>query len=85
MENKEQQLIELLQENIELSKENNRLLRGIRTAGRIGMLWNLFYLALVVGSIYFSYAFLKPFLAPVFAEYQSLMKLQDQAKAYLPK
>ncbi len=56
-------LEELLEENIELTKETNRLIKAMRRDALIGgMVKAVIWIVLVGGSLYFSLQFLEPFL-----------------------
>ena len=63
MEKKPVSLEELLEENIELTKENNRLIKAMRRDALIGgvvkvLIWGV----LIGGSLYFSLQYLEPLL-----------------------
>lgn len=65
MEKKPVTLEELLEENIELTKENNRLIKAMRRDALIsGVLKVLVWGVLIGGSIYFSMKYLEPLLVP---------------------
>ncbi len=65
MEKKSVTLEELLEENIELTKENNRLIKAMRRDALIGgVLKVLIWGVLIGGSIYFSMKYLEPLLVP---------------------
>jgi hypothetical protein len=56
-------LRELLKENLELAKENNRLLKAMRRDALIGgIVKTLIWVVLIVISFYFSMKFLEPYL-----------------------
>jgi|CXWL01.1.fsa_nt_gi hypothetical protein len=65
MEKKPVSLEELLEESIELTRENNRLLKAMRRDALIaGIVKVLIWGALIGGSIYFSLKYLEPLLVP---------------------
>lgn len=56
-------LRELLKENIELTKENNRLLKAMRRDALIGgVIKFVVWIVLILASFYFSMKFLEPYL-----------------------
>lgn len=56
---------ELLKENIELTKQNNHLLKAMRRDALIGgIVKTLIWVVLIVGSFYFSLKFLEPMMKP---------------------
>lgn len=73
-------LQDLLEDNLEVARENNKLLKAMRRDALIGgivktALWVLVLLA----SLYFSYMFLEPLLAPFAgmdgSQFQALFQL----------
>lgn len=66
MEQKPVSLEELLRESIEITRENNRLLKAMRRDALIGgivkvLIWGV----LIGGSLYFSLRYLEPLLTPM--------------------
>lgn len=72
----DQELKELLQRNLALAQENNKILRGMRTANRIGGLLKILYLAVFVVSLAFAYVYAKPYLEQATNTYNSLTETQ---------
>lgn len=60
------ELQDLLEESIELTKENNRLLKAMRRDALIGgIVKTLVWVAVLGASLYFSWLFLEPFIGSV--------------------
>lgn len=70
----------LLQKNLALAEENNRLLRGLRRANRISAIWKLVYFVLFLGSLAYAYVYAKPYLDQAMATYDSLLETQTNVK-----
>lgn len=57
-------LKELIEKNLEIAKENNRLIKAMRRDALIGgLVKTLIWIILIVGSFYLSFQFLAPYLA----------------------
>lgn len=76
----EQEIKDLLVKNIRLTEENNRLLRNIRTATRLGVAWKVIYLAFFIGSALVAFNFLKPYLTQVQDAYGTIVDTRAQIK-----
>lgn len=64
------ELRKLLQENLSLAKENNRLLRGMRRARWFGVIWSIiFWTVLLLAPLYFY----QQYLAPVVARFAAVV------------
>jgi hypothetical protein len=62
------ELKRLLQENLELSKQNNRMLRAIRRNGWLSFIWTLLIWAvLLIAPLYFY----QQYVAPVVSRFQA--------------
>lgn len=74
-------LNELLKANLEVSKENHKILRYLQKAHRNVMIWRTVHWILVIGVTYGAFYFVEPYLA-------KLMKLLPQLEQFsglLPK
>ena len=80
---------ELLEKNLALSEENNRLLRSIRNSNRINALFKFIYIFVIVGGGFWAYQYLQPYLDQAKSSYESLSNTQADLKnslnKYLPK
>ncbi|GMQ95108.1 MAG: hypothetical protein BMS9Abin13_218 [Patescibacteria group bacterium] len=61
----------LIEKNLELSKENNKMLRKMRRAMRWGKVFKLFYWTIIIGSTVGAYYYIQPFVDDLKATYGS--------------
>ncbi len=67
------ELKRLVLQNIELTRENNRLLRKLRRAEITRTIFSVFYwLAIILIPLYIYYAYLGPYLADLRASYEEI-------------
>jgi hypothetical protein len=60
----------LLQENLELAKQNNRMLRAIRRNGWVSFFWNItIWAILFIAPLYFY----EQYVAPLVAQFQAVV------------
>lgn len=64
----------LLEQNLELAEENNRLLRGLRTSNRLGLVFKVVYLAILAGGAVFAYYHAEPYIKSFLNAYQAFSK-----------
>ncbi|HBM45589.1 MAG: hypothetical protein UT05_C0005G0019 [Parcubacteria group bacterium GW2011_GWF2_38_76] len=62
-----------LKEILELTKENNKILRGMRSSQRWNSFFNFVYYFLIIGSVVGSYYYLQPYIDTALQSYQSIM------------
>ena len=71
----------LLEKNIELSRDNNRILRKIHSNLRWGRFFRLLYWVIIIGSMLGLYYFLQPFIDSTVDTYKGFLggieKVQD--------
>ncbi len=60
--NMSEELEELLKENIEISRESLKILKGIRRANRLASAFKIFYWLIIIGSAVGAYYFLEPYI-----------------------
>lgn len=84
-----QELKTLLKQNLSLADQNNRMLRSMRNAARFQSFMRLVYLVLFIGSLIWSYNFIKPYLDQIRGTYQSYQntqsEIQNTINKFLPK
>ncbi len=69
----EEETKRLLKENLELSRENNKILRKIRRSAIVGNIMRLFYWAFIIGvPVFLYFQFLEPYLAQLLDVYSGL-------------
>jgi len=73
MDPKEQEIKELLEENLELNKENNNLLQGMARAARWGMIFNFIKWAAIIGSVFGLYYYFGQFFSATIDTYKDLI------------
>lgn len=67
-----------IKEILELTKENNKILRGMRRSQKWSSFFNFIYYALIIGSILGSYYYLQPYVDSFIKRYQELSSgIQD--------
>lgn len=55
----------LLEENIEISEESLKILKGIRRANRIAAAFKIFYWLIIIGSVVGAYYYLQPYIEQI--------------------
>ncbi len=63
---------ELLEKTFELSKENNHILKGIRSASRWSSFIRVLYWILIIAAALAAYYFVQPYIAPLIKAYQNI-------------
>jgi len=61
------------EEILELCRENNKILRGMRRSQRLSSIFSLFYWLFIVGSMIAGYYFIQPLIEPLMNTYQQAM------------
>ena len=57
-----EELEKLLSENLEISRESLKILKGIRRANRLASAFKIFYWLVIIGSAIGAYYFLEPYI-----------------------
>ena len=63
-------LKKMVEESLELSKENNKLLRSMRNTARWGRVFRVFYWVIIIGSMLGAYYYFQPFIQVLEKQYQ---------------
>ncbi len=63
---------DLLEKTYELSKENNKILRGIRSSNRWSLAFQVFYWIVIVGISIGAFYYLQPYLDIAFKTYKNI-------------
>lgn len=67
-----------LNQLLELTKENNKILRGMQRSARVGKFFKAVYWALILGTIFGSYYYLQPYIDQMLMMYnQAVSTLND--------
>ena len=74
---------QLLEANLELSRENNEILKKIRNAQRMAQIYRFLYWIVIIGASYGAYYFVQPYIGGIFDMYNSSSELLQQQKAGL--
>jgi len=69
----EPELKKMMRENLELSQENNKLLRKMRRSILWGRLFNIVYWLVIIAAMFGAYYVLQPFIEGLLGAYQSLL------------
>ncbi len=82
---------DMLKRALELSEQNNEMLRGMRRSMRIGMIFKVVYWLIVIGLAVGAYYFIQPFFDQVIDSYYEIQTslheadgLFDKAKTFIP-
>ncbi|MEN9852649.1 MAG: hypothetical protein RI996_592 [Candidatus Parcubacteria bacterium] len=71
---------ETLQELLLLTRENNKILHGIRNRERIAHFLRIFYIGFLVLSFYGAYVFAQPYIAQIQEMLQTAQNIQSSVK-----
>lgn len=74
---------EKLNEILAITKDNNKILHGMRRAQRWSSFFNFVYYALIIGSVAASYYYLQPMIDSALKSYQGLMSGVQNAQGGL--
>jgi len=79
----------LLEKTLELTEENNHILKGLRRSNWVRSLWNIFYIVFIIGGGIVAFNYAKPYLIKAENAYNSVVTTQDQIKSgiknFLPR
>lgn len=64
------ELKKMVEESLELSRENNKILHSLRSSARWGRVFRIFYWVVIIGSMLGAYYYLQPFLKVITTQYQ---------------
>ncbi len=67
------ELKKALEESIELSRENNKILRRMQSNLRWGRAFRIFYWIIIIGSMLGTYYYFQPFFEDLLKRYNSVM------------
>lgn len=68
---------ELLERTLRISEENNKILRGMRRAGRLATGFRIFYWLVIIGLGFGTYYFIEPYVKQfntVYSQFDSTIK-----------
>ncbi len=74
----DQSLEKLLKENLELSQENNKILKSMRSSARWSRFFKIIFWFIVVGSTAGTYYYFQPLLSEMIKTYQGLISGADK-------
>ncbi|MBM2818198.1 MAG: hypothetical protein HW401_788, partial [Parcubacteria group bacterium] len=60
---------ELLERTLKISEENNKILKNMRRAGRLGAAFRIFYWLVIIGLGFGTYYFIEPYVKQFNAVY----------------
>ena len=69
---------ELLERTLELSEENNKILKKMQRAARWAQVWGFIKLALIVVPLIVGYFYLEPYLGQALDNYNNIRGLLSQ-------
>lgn len=68
---------ELLERTLKISEENNRILKSMRRAGRLGTAFRIFYWLMIIGLGFGTYYFIEPYMKQfntVYSQFEKTLK-----------
>lgn len=84
MQDDNKRIEKLLEENLSISKENNKLLLGMRRGQKIAFWMRVFYFLVVTGFIFGAFYVVAPFLKSTLEIYQNLPHTLPDIFDYVP-
>ncbi|MBP9821515.1 MAG: hypothetical protein KBC98_01365 [Candidatus Pacebacteria bacterium] len=72
---------ELLEKNLELTKQNNEILRGIQRRERAGKTWRFLKFGIGIALLIAGYIYLQPYLKTLQEAYQSAREALNDVQA----
>lgn len=72
---------EEIKELLEMTRENNEILHGMRRRERIGNIFKVLYLGFIVLSFYGAYIFIQPYVSQVKDALQTAQKVNSNIKS----
>ncbi|MFA7191696.1 MAG: hypothetical protein WC089_00130 [Candidatus Paceibacterota bacterium] len=63
------QIKKLLEENLELAKENNELLKKVRNTQKLAQIYRIVYWVVIIGASYGAYYFVQPYIGGILDVY----------------
>lgn len=73
---------EMLEQNIKLSEQNNRILRKMQRTLRNTMIFRIFYWVVIIGSMFGIYYYLQPFVDNISGAYTELISIPEKLKVW---
>jgi len=70
-----EELEKLLKENIEVSRESLKILKGIRRNNRIATAFKIFYWAIIIGGLIGAFYYLQPYIQNIVSLLQQLLNM----------
>ena len=68
----EQDIKSLLEENLALTRENNAMLKRIRSAQRMAMIYRVIYWIVILGMTFGAYYFIQPYINSLLGYYGNI-------------
>jgi len=72
---------QLLQNNLELAEENNKILHKIRGVQKRETLWHVLKLVIIIGITFGSFYFIEPYLNKMMDIYNSVSDIKQNIKS----
>jgi len=68
----------MLEESLSLARENNEMLRSLRSNMRWTRLWRAIYWLVILGSLVGAYYYVQPYLDPMFQAYNKALEVSAE-------
>ncbi len=66
---------ELLEESVELSRENNKILKKLRSAMRVSRAFKIMYWTIIIGSMFGFYYYFQPLIDNLMGTYEGITSM----------
>jgi hypothetical protein len=74
---------DLLEKTYEMAKENNHILKGIRSSNRLSSFIRVLYWVIIIGVSIATYYFVQPYVNPLIKTYQNIQNDLSGVKSVL--
>ena len=76
---------ELLEKTFEMSKENNHILKGIRSSNRWAAFFRIFYWVIIIGISVGAFYYVQPYINVAFKAYKNIQGDLNNVKSVVDK
>jgi hypothetical protein len=76
----EEEAKKILEENLEISRQSLKILKGIRRGNRIAMVFKVLYWLVILGAVAGAFYFLEPYIKNAGSFFQEFKQIQNILK-----
>ena len=73
-----------IEEILKLTRENNKILRGMRSQSRWSSFFSFVYYVFIISSLVWSYYYIQPMIEPFIKNYENMISGINEVKQNLP-